>query len=66
MCPMKKSPAQTFERLTGAASLTTVARRTGLPRREVRRLVQRGKLPFVQVKGQIRVPQSAVKEMRGS
>lgn len=65
MCPMKKSAEKTFERLTGAVSLTAAARRAGVPRREVRRLVQRGKLPFVQVRGQIRVPTSAVRKLRG-
>ncbi len=63
MCPMKKTPNPTFARLTDAVSLGTVARKVGIPRREVRRLIQRGKLPFVQVRGQIRVPRTAMKSL---
>ncbi|TWT36187.1 hypothetical protein KOR34_10880 [Posidoniimonas corsicana] len=60
---MKKSPSESFQQLTGAVSLGAVARRTGLPRRQVRRLVQQGQLPFVQVRGQICVPAKAVREL---
>lgn len=63
MCPMKKSPSESFQQLTGAVSLSAAARRTGIPRREVRRMVQQGRLPFVQVRGQICVPAKAVREL---
>jgi excisionase family DNA binding protein len=61
---MKKPPRESFQQLSGALSLATVARRVGVPRREIRRMIQHGKLPFVQVLGQIRVPRSAI-ESRG-
>ena len=44
-------------------SLQRLARKWHIPRREVRRLIQQGKLPFVEVVGQIRVP---VDQARGS
>lgn len=37
-------------------SLQRLARKWHMPRRQVRRLVQKGKLPFVEIDGQIRVP----------
>lgn len=66
MAPMKKPRNDSYQQLTGAVSLATVARRAGLPRREVRRLIQLGKLPFVQVRGQIRVPRSDADRLRNA
>lgn len=61
---MKKSPSESFQKLTGAVSLSAAARRTGIPRREVRRLVQEGKAPFVQVRGQICIPAKTVQALK--
>ncbi|MCA9240867.1 MAG: excisionase family DNA-binding protein [Planctomycetales bacterium] len=60
---MRKQPANSFERMTGAVTLSTAARKSGVPRREVRRLIQRGKLPFLQVRGQICVPREALERL---
>ncbi len=40
----------------GTVSLGHLAKLWHLPRRAVRRLVQQGRLPFVQIAGKIRVP----------
>ena len=50
----------------GTVSLSRAARLWNLPRREVRRLVQQGKLPFIQVMGRIRVPRSVLSEFTKS
>jgi len=61
MAPMKRpaKPHLTSE-FSSSFSLSQVAHRWHLTRREVRRLLQHGKLPFQQVCGQIRIPQQAV------
>ena len=61
MAPMK-CPAHKDEDeiLQQSSTLTHLARRWNVSRRYVRRLVQTGALPFVQVTGQIRVPKRAV------
>lgn len=63
MCPMKKPPASPFERINGAVALTAAARRSGIPRRQLLRLLKRGEAPFVQVGGQICIPTSALREL---
>jgi len=62
MAPMK-SPIhhEAQEGLEESITLTHLAQRWGVSRREVRRLLQIGELPFVQVSGQIRVPMAAVR-----
>jgi len=62
MAPMKSPTNQeTPAGLENSITLTHLARRWGVTRREVRRLLQIGELPFVQVAGQIRVPTDAVR-----
>ena len=62
MAPMK-CPAHRdlADDLDDSFTLTHLAHRWHVSRRDVRRLLQTGKLPFVQVSGQIRVPVSAVR-----
>jgi len=67
MAPMKsptnhEAPADLEDSIT----LTHLARRWKVSRREVRRLLQIGELPFVQVAGQIRVPVDAVRAKESS
>jgi len=68
MAPMKR-PVELDEQsdFHDSCSLTHLAHRWGVSRREVRRLLQQGKLPFVEVLRQLRVPRSAVEsfELRG-
>jgi len=58
-CPFQHEPADVFE---DNVSLTHLAHRWHLRRRDVRHLLQDGKLPFVQVRRQLRVPRAAVDE----
>jgi len=44
-------------------SLTHLAHRWQVRRREVRQLLQEGVLPFVDVRGQLRVPKDAIKRL---
>lgn len=61
--PRMKIPAPTKESIWRATlSIEAFARRRGLKPREVRRLLGAGRLPFVQVRGQIRVPRAAAIE----
>ena len=61
MSPMK-SPAhhEHEDELDQTWTLTHVAHRWGVSRREVRHLLSEGQLPFVEIQGQIRVPAEAV------
>ena len=58
-CPAAREPFGDFD---DSCTLTHLARRWHVSRREVRHLLQRGALPFVDVRGQIRVPYAAVEE----
>jgi excisionase family DNA binding protein len=58
-CPARNEPADVFQ---DSFTLTHLARRWHVHRREVRQLLQTGQLPFVQVSGQLRVPRAAVAE----
>ena len=57
-CPTRQEPVDEFER---SYSLTHLARRWGVSRRDIRRRLQQGQLPFVEVLGQLRVPIPAVR-----
>jgi excisionase family DNA binding protein len=59
MSPMKR-PAQHPQPIS--LPLDSVARRWGLARREIRQLLQTGQLPFEQVRGQLRVPLTAIQK----
>ncbi len=59
MAPMKR-PARHAERSQNM-SLDELARRWSLRRRNVRRLLQRGELPFEQIRGRLRVPLDSVR-----
>lgn len=60
--PMKSPSHRTpSAALAETMSLTHLARRWEITRREVRQLLQNGDLPFEQIDGQLRVPTSAVR-----
>lgn len=58
-CPSRHEPVDMFQE---SYSLTHLAHRWNMHRREVRHLLQTGQLPFVQVEKQLRVPRAAVVE----
>ena len=58
-CPACRKPADVFH---DSFTLTHLAHRWKKHRREVRQLLQTGQLPFMQVRGQLRVPRAAVAE----
>lgn len=63
MAPMKCPAARdSIGDCEDSHTLTHLARRWHLTRKEVRHLLQRGKLPFMDVLGQIRVPHEAVRD----
>jgi hypothetical protein len=57
-CPARQETADDFE---DSYSLTHLASRWGVSRRDIRQLLQQGQLPFVEVLGQLRVPIPAVR-----
>ena len=57
MAPMKR-PAVT--ETDDTLSVAALAHRWHMKRREVRRLLGAGRLPFIQLRGRIRVPRTAV------
>lgn len=62
MAPMKSpAPRESSDGYEETYSLTHLAHRWGVTRREIRQLLQIGELPFVQIDGQLRVPASAVR-----
>ena len=66
--PPMKSPSnhEPPEGMEDSVTLIHLAKRWKVSRREIRRLLQTGELPFVQVEGQIRVPVEAVLAMEKS
>ena len=58
-CPARNESTDVFQ---DSFTLTHLARRWHVHRREVRQLLQTGQLPFVQLRGQLRVPRAAVAE----
>jgi hypothetical protein len=58
-CPSQNQSADDFQ---DSYTLTHLAHRWHMHRREVRHLLQTGQLSFVQVQNQLRVPRSAVAE----
>jgi len=64
MAPMKCPPQREPENdLETSYSLTHLAHRWGVSRRDIRHLLQSGDLPFVQIEGQLRVPAAAVQKV---
>jgi len=59
MAPMKR-PARQSE-ASSSVTLDALARRWSVRRRDVRHLLQRGELPFEQVRGRLRVPLKSVR-----
>ncbi|MEM9185643.1 MAG: hypothetical protein AAGB00_04020 [Planctomycetota bacterium] len=60
MPPMKKPTRHTHEEFAETLSLPLAARELGVSHHELRRRLGRGELPFVQVRGRIRVPKNAL------
>ncbi len=62
-CPSPRQPVDAFEE---SYSLTHLAHRWGVSRRAIRQLLQTGELPFVQVRGQLRVLASVVEKVEAA
>ncbi len=56
MAPMKPEPKHRDPQLAGTLSLDQLARRWKISRKDVRRLLGRQQLGFVQIRGSFRVP----------
>ena len=61
MCPMKRpSTAAARGDFRGTLSLPAAARKLGVSTKTLRRRMARGEMPFVQIRGQLRVPSDVV------
>lgn len=60
MMPRMKSPGRSSHVFDESVSLQRLARQWNMPRRKVRRLIQKGKLPFIEIAGQIRIPSDQI------
>ena len=61
MAPMKRPAANGLaDQIDPSCSVTQLARRWHTRRHRIRSLLQQGILPFIQVRGRIRIPLSAV------
>ena len=62
MAPMKTvRKSRPGESVNDTFSLSQLAKRWNISRRQVRQLLQSRQLPFVQIRGELRVPQAAVR-----
>lgn len=59
MAPMRKPPPDRQRDWQETMSIDAFGRMHGLSRREVRQMLQDGRLAFMQLAGQIRIPNSA-------
>ena len=67
MAPMKSPVHHGFAGVfTDTISLTHLAQRWHMQRRDIRQLVKQCKLPFVEVEHQLRIPLDAVEELEHS
>lgn len=67
MAPMKQPTREADkDRQFDSYSLTHGATRLHVTRRRLRQMLQQGELPFVQVRGQIRVPRWAIVLRKGN
>ncbi len=62
--PLMKRTIARLPEYEQTISLQRLARKWQIPRRQVRRLIQKGKLPFIEVAGQIRVPIDKARDSR--
>lgn len=61
MAPMKLSAHKRLgNEVFDSYSLTHLAHMWHVPRRRIRKMLQRGELPFVEIGGRIRIPRAAV------
>lgn len=65
MAPMKKPITHQGQEFAGTVSLDAAAQLLGVTRAEMRRRLGRGELPFVEVRGRIRVPKRVLEECVG-
>lgn len=64
MAPMKAPSQQEHDdEIDDSYSLTHLAHRWGVSRRTIRRMLQNGELPFVQIDGQLRVPIAVIRNV---
>lgn len=66
MAPMKPEPKHRDPQLAGTLSLDQLARRWKTSRKDVRRLLGRQQLGFVQIRGSFRVPLAEVQRYEKS
>jgi excisionase family DNA binding protein len=67
MAPMKlPAHGRASEDSFDSYSLTHLAHLLHVTRRRIRQMLQKGDLPFVEVRGQIRVPRSAIVMRKGN
>ncbi len=66
MAPMKRPGAKLDPWLSKSVSLVELSRRWHMTRADVRRLLGRGELRFVEVRGSLRVPREAVESYEQS
>ena len=66
VAPMKPEPRRRDPHLAGTLSLNQLARRWKISRKQVRRLLGRQQLDFVQVRGSFRVPLAEVQRYEKS
>lgn len=59
MAPMRKPPPARQHPWQETFSIDAFARQHGISRRDVKQLLRSGKLPFLELAGQIRVPRLA-------
>ena len=62
MAPIKSGPPRPDPELAGTLSLEQLARRWNLPRRQVRQMLGRQEVGFVQICGSIRIPVAEVEQ----
>ena len=67
MAPMKKPTQHVADEFADTISLPTAANQLGVSTRELKRRLGGGEMPFVQVRGRIRLPKKAIaKQKRGA
>jgi len=65
MAPMKPDPPQRPPHLAETMSLDQLARRWNTTRKQIRRLLGRQELGFVQIQGSFRIPVAEVRRYEG-
>ena len=66
MSPMKPKPKRSDPDLADTISLAQLARRWKKPRKEIREMLGRQELSFVQVRGKFRIPMAEIEQYEES